>query len=123
MKGILNLMVLASLGLAAASAADVTGKWSGSFKVISGDGHDETALLVLKQTGMVITGSVGPSEDEQHTITKGSIDGDKITLEVVEAETRVRLDLVLTGDRIMGDVAVNGEGRGIKGKLDVKRAK
>jgi hypothetical protein len=111
------------LGLSAA-AADVTGKWTGSFKVTSGDGQDETALLVLKQTGMVITGTVGPNEDEQHTITKGSIDGDKITLEVVEAETRVRLDLVLTGERIVGDVAVNGEeGRGIKGKIDVKRAK
>jgi hypothetical protein len=121
MRLLLCAALLAALGSSAAT--DVTGKWTGSFTVISGDGHDETALLVLKQTGAVISGTVGPNEDEQHTITKGSIDGDKITLEVVEAETRVKLDLVLTGDRITGDVAVSGEGHSLKGKIDVKRAK
>jgi hypothetical protein len=124
MRFLLCAALLAALGSFAATAADVTGKWTGSFTLVSGDGHDETALLVLKQTGTAITGTIGPNEDEQHAITKGSIDGDKITLEVVEPETRVKLDLVLTGDRIVGDVAVNGEeGRGIKGKIDVKRAK
>jgi hypothetical protein len=124
MRLLLCAVLLAVLGSSAAAAADVTGKWTGSFKIISGDGQDETALLVLKQTGTAISGTVGPNEDEQHAITRGSIDGDKITIEVVDGETRVKLDLVLTGERIVGDVAVNGEeGRSLKGKIDVKRAK
>jgi hypothetical protein len=121
MRLLLCAALLAALG-SAATAADVTGKWLGSFKVTGGEGEDGAAVLMLKQTGAEISGTVGSNEDEQHTITKGSIDGDKITLEVVEGEMRVKLDLVLAGDRIAGDVAV-GEGRSTKGKLDVNRAK
>jgi hypothetical protein len=125
MRTLLCAALLAALGSSAATAADVTGKWSGSFAATNSDGEtrDQTAVLVLKQTGMEITGTLGPNEDEQHTISKGSIDGDKITLEVVEGELKIELHLVLTGERIVGDVAASGEGRSMKGKLDVKRAK
>jgi hypothetical protein len=125
MRTLLNAFFLATLGLAAATAADVTGKWSGSFTMTSAEGEtkDGTALLILKQTGAEITGSVGPGEDEQHTITKGRIDGDKIVLESADGEMIIKFDLTLTGDRIAGDVAANGEGRSMKAKIDVKRAK
>jgi len=38
-------------------------------------------LLILKHTGSEVTGTVGPHDGEQHAITKGKIEGDKITLE------------------------------------------
>jgi hypothetical protein len=45
----------------------VTGKWSGSFNATNPNGEtkESTAVLVLKQTGTDITGTVGPNEDEQ----------------------------------------------------------
>ena len=73
-----------------------------------------------EQTGGSITGTAGPGENEQHAIAKGKIEGDKITL---ETDDGVKLDLVLAGERIAGDVTVTGENGTIKAKLDVGRAK
>jgi len=119
------LLLLAALAGSALADANVTGKWSGSFSLAAEGGQtkDATALLVLKQTGTEITGTVGPSEDEQHAITKGRIEGDKITLESADGGVSIRFDLILAGDRITGDVNAAGEGRTLKAKLDVVRAK
>jgi hypothetical protein len=118
-------LLLAAFAGGAAADVNVTGKWSGSFNVVAENGQtkDVTALLVLKQTGSEITGTVGPNEDEQHAITKGKIEGDKITLESAEGGISMKFDLVLAGDRITGDVNAAGEGRTLKAKLDVVRAK
>ena len=125
MKRIAGVLTLAALCVAAATAADVTGKWSGSFKVTNPDGEtrDGSALLMLKQTGTEVTGTVGPHEGEQHTITKGKIEGDKLTLESSDGGMVIKLDLVVTGDRIAGDATATGEGRNMKAKIDVTRAK
>ena len=82
-----------------------------------------TAILVLKQSGSDITGTVGPGEGEQHAITKGKIEGDKITLLVEDDGHTIKLDLVVTGDRITGDVNISHDGETRKGNVDVTRAK
>lgn len=81
MKKLLACLFLLALTL---SAADVTGKWSGSFETADASGQTRTspALFTLKQTGSQITGTVGPNEGEQTAISKGTIEGDKIALEV-----------------------------------------
>jgi len=67
----------------------VTGKWSGTHAADpNAEAKESTALLVLKQSGSDITGTVGPNADEQFPIQKGKIDGDKITLEVDHVGTR-----------------------------------
>jgi len=48
-----------------AMAGDLTGKWSGSFKVDGAD-HDVPQLLILKQDGNKLTGSGGPDQSEQY---------------------------------------------------------
>lgn len=123
MRSISKLLVLAALWVAVAAGADVSGNWSGTFKANGADGEAGTALLILKQTGSEITGSIGPHADEQHTITKGKIDGDKISIESSDGGMTIKLELVLTGDRLAGDVTANGEGRTMTAKLDVTRAK
>jgi hypothetical protein len=125
MRSISKLLMLAAVCVAVAAGADVSGKWSGTFKATGQDGenHDSSALLLLKQTGSEITGTIGPHEGEQHAISKGTIEGDKITIESADGAVVIKLDLVLTGDRLAGDVTANGEGRTMKGKLDVTRAK
>jgi hypothetical protein len=124
-RRIAGILILAAVWVAAAAGADVSGQWSGSFKATNPDGEtrDGTALLILKQTGSEITGSVGPHADEQHAITKGKIEGDKITLESTDGGMTIKLELVVTGDRIAGDATANGEGRTMKAKLDVSRVK
>ena len=113
------------LALVAAPDTNVTGKWSGSFNITNPDGQTKegTAFLVLKQNGSEISGSVGPHESEQHTIKKGKIEGDKITL-LVEDEGRViNFDLVFAADRIKGDVKMSHAGQTASAKLDVGRSK
>lgn len=89
----------------------------------SGETKESTALLVLKQTGTDITGTVGPNEDEQFAIQKGKIDGDKITLEVDHEGNTMAFSLVLTADRITGEAQMSREGQTMKAKIDVSRAK
>src|SRR5260370_9275214 len=97
------LMLTVLTGLAVADA-NVTGKWSGSFNTVgpNGEARESTALLVLKQTGPDITGTAGPTEDEQFAIQKGKIEGDKITLEVDHDGHTMKFDLILITDPLPG---------------------
>jgi hypothetical protein len=117
-------MLTVLVGLAVADA-NVTGKWSGSFNTMgpNGEARESTALLVLKQTGPDITGTAGPTEDEQFAIQKGKIEGDKITLEVDHDGHTMKFDLVLTADRLTGEAKVSRDGQDLKAKIDVTRAK
>src|SRR5215208_7178309 len=96
------LAVLGALALAAAPDTNVTGNWSGTFVMIDpgGETKDSTALLVLKQTGSEISGTVGPNADERHVISKGKIEGDKITIESADGKMTISFNLALVGDRI-----------------------
>jgi hypothetical protein len=118
-------ILLGALALVAAPDTNVTGKWTGTFVITdpSGRTNNSTALLVLKQTGSEITGTVGPHENEQHQIKTGKVAGEKITM-VVEDEGRVvNFDLVVEGDRIKGDVKMTREGQSATGKIEVTRGK
>ena len=122
MRRIAGILILAAVWVAVAAGADVSGKWTGTFKMTAPDGQSRegTAVLILKQTGSDITGTAGPDETEQHAIAKGKIAGDKITL---ETDDGVKLDLVLAGERIAGEVTITREGETRKAKVDVGRAK
>jgi hypothetical protein len=125
MRTALCFLVLAALAGVAMADVDVTGKWSGSFNATnpSGETKESTAVLVLKQSGSEITGTVGPNEDEQFAIQKGKIDGDKITLEVDHEGNTLAFNLVLTAGRITGEAQMSREGQTMKAKIDVSRAK
>lgn len=110
-------MVIAMAGLLlvalAAAPADVTGKWEGTIVSERSDGstNEDPALLVLTQKGPTISGSVGGSETDQHPITSGSIEGNKISLVANAANGReYRIELTVVGDELEGTVA-SGERR------------
>jgi hypothetical protein len=121
----IGVLLLAFCALISAAETDVSGRWTGTFATIGPDGssRDSTALLELKQTGSEITGTVGPNEQERHTISKGKIEGDKITLEVADGERNIKFDLALKSDRLAGDVTMTMGEQARKAKLDVTRAK
>jgi opacity protein-like surface antigen len=124
MKKILLCLCLAAMMAMAAAAADVSGKWSGTF---TPEGRDaSSAFAVLKQSGTTVTGSAGPSENEQWPDLKGTIKGDKVVVEVKSASDGAvyKCDLVLAGDRLKGDVsATSSDGRTLKAKMDIARVK
>lgn len=119
-----KLLAVLALSAFAALAADATGKWSGSFNVTMDDQTKEaSAYMDLKQDGNKITGTVGPSAENQFPIKAGSIDGNKIHLEVIpeHGPAMVAFELVLDGDRITGNASGEGEGHKMSAKVDVKR--
>ena len=113
MRTLLCFLMLTALTSIALADANVTGKWSGSFNTMgpNGEARESTALLVLKQTGPDITGTAGPTEDEQFAIQKGKIEGDKVTLEVDHDGHTMKFDLVLAADRLTGEAKVSRDGK------------
>jgi hypothetical protein len=125
MKALVIFVAMAALAVLAVADVDVTGKWSGSFNATgpNGETKESTALLVLKQSGSDITGTVGPNEDEQFPIQKGKIEGDKITIEADHDGQSIKFDLVLASGRITGDAQMARDGQTMKAKIDVTRGK
>lgn len=125
MRALLCALLLGVAALTAVADTDITGKWSGSFDVTAPDGgvKNSTAFLILKQAGSDITGSVGPDEDQQFPISKGKIEGDKITIEADHEGHTLKLALVLAGEHIKGDASMEQDGQTATAKLDVTRVK
>lgn len=107
------------------SAADISGKWSGSFVMTNAQGetNEGTAFVIFKQNGAEITGSAGGDENQQFPITKGKIEGNRITFEVQSDGPLYKVDVMLTGDHIKGDVIVVQEGQSTKAKVDLTKVK
>ena len=122
MKTTLACILLAFAMVLSAAAADVTGKWTGTISIETNDPQD--AFLVLKQDGSTITGTAGPNEGEQWPIKSGKIEGNKVVLEVVNEEHwSYKLELVLDGDKLAGDVTMTRDDQTMKAKLSVARVK
>jgi hypothetical protein len=104
---------------------DVTGTWTGSFDMVAPNGETKGtgALLILKQEGTNITGTVGPDENERFPIQTGKIEGDKISLEVTHGEGVIKFALVLANGHITGEANLSHNGETSKAKIDVTRQK
>ena len=76
MKSLLFLFLSLTLAL---SAADVAGKWAGSYDVAMSDGDTMKGkvTLTLQQDGGAVTGTAG-SDQGQMKILNGKLDGDKL---------------------------------------------
>jgi hypothetical protein len=125
MKALFVCVLIASAASLALADGNVSGKWQGSFNTIdeNGDIKESTALFVFKQAGGEITGTVGPTEEEQFPIQKGRIEGDKITLEADNNGQILKFNLVLSGDKIIGEAQMSREGQTRRAKIEVTRTK
>jgi len=114
--------LLAVATAAIAMGADVTGKWTGTFVPEGGD--SQPAMLVLSQNGTAITGTAGPDESQQFPIQTGKIEGDKVVVEISPTEGALyRIELVLDGDHLKGDITAKRGDQTMKAKIDVARVK
>jgi hypothetical protein len=109
----------------AASAADVSGTWSGTLKITGPDGQtqDDTIHLVLKQAGGKLTGTAGPSAGEQVPIEKGAVVGNQVTMELPVPNGAFQFEVALDGDHLKGEVTLAAGGQTMKAKMDATRAR
>jgi hypothetical protein len=101
--------------------ADVTGSWRGT---LTPDGRDAgPALLILKQEGNAVTGTVGPDENERHPISKGKVENDTVAFEVETPGGVMKFALKQKDDELTGDITRERDGQQQTAKLAVKRTK
>src|SRR5262245_49119074 len=105
---------------------DFTGKWSGSFTMTAPDGTErpEQIVLNLKHKAQELTGTAGPSEDQQWPL-KGSVEGNKLTFDVTGNEVPMPIKFVLTfaDGHLKGDAQAEFQGQKMSAKIDAQRAK
>ena len=118
MKQILLFMTMFT---AALMATDATGTWTGNLLVPGKD--PGPAHLVLKQDGSKLTGSAGPTAEEQHAIENGKAENGMLTFDVPTGETVMRFKLKHEGDEIKGDIIRERDGAIQTASLAVKREK
>ncbi len=112
----LAILLVTATGLL---AADATGTWTGTFTP-EGD-QPGPAHLVLKQEGAVLTGTAGPSADDQREIQQGKIADGVLTFEIQGKDTTMKFVLRLEGDELKGDVTREHDGEQQTAKLSVRR--
>jgi len=124
MKALKAVLFSAVLALVA-SAADVSGTWSGTLKITGPDGQTQgdTIHLILKQDGGKLTGTAGPTAGEQLPIEKGAVEGDKVTMEVPVPNGAFKFDVAIEGDHLKGEVTLAAGGQTMKAKMDATRAR
>jgi hypothetical protein len=126
MKPLLCLLLFLALVMSAA-AADITGRWSGTFAIIGPDGQPGTpnaAMMIVKQSGSTLTGTGGPDENEQWPIRNGKIAGNKVTVEVTSPDGVIyTLTMTVAGDKVSGDMLITQGGQSQKSKIEFTRIK
>lgn len=106
-------------------AADVTGKWSGTFYSTSSEGEprESPVLLVLKQDGAKITGTGGRDSSERYDILEGKIEGNRLTMVLATGASPVHFVLTLAGDELSGDASRTRNGEKQTARILTKRVK
>ena len=127
MKTLAALTLLALTLAPAQTAANLTGKWTGSFSPVRPDGTtgSDSIELNLTQKGNDLTGTAGPGADRQWAITKGVVAGNKVTfvVQVPDGGPTISFALTLTKDRLVGEASGEDDGQKMTAKIDAGRAK
>ncbi len=106
------------------AAEDFTGKWSGAFLLTSPEQKDDVVLLDLKQKGTELTGTAGPSTEEQWPL-KGTVDGNKLAFEVQHGGggPAIKFALTFADGHLKGDAVAEMDGMKLAARIDVQRVK
>ena len=122
MKRIAALLMFCALSV---NAAQLSGKWTG--RADAGNRKGGPFVLVLKQAGGALTGTVTLRPDRQNPIRNGRVAGQKITFEVAFSsdsglESVCAYSLTLAGEVIEGEGEIpNEHGTRMPVKLSLKR--
>jgi hypothetical protein len=107
----IRLLLLFTL-LPIALVADVSGKWTGMVTADRPGGDVQPAFLTLTEKNGRLTGTAGPSENDQRAIENGRVEGGRTRFEMTVAQQTMSFDLRIKQDRLSGSVTgVDPSGR------------
>jgi len=106
----------------AAAAADLTGKWSGTWEAVNHPRGpaSEKHYMTLKQDGASITGTTGPKPEVQWNIKDARLAGNTLTFEALAGTLELAFNLDVNGDVIAGTVVVKNR-QGISWNMRMTR--
>jgi hypothetical protein len=118
----MKLLLTSLLLTLSISAANLSGKWTGTFIDTSEGNKSETAMVILTQDGNTLTGTAGPNEGEQMPIVNGKVDGNNVTFDVKAGEMTVHFTLQLVDKHLKGSAKAEANGESHSATLDLTRA-
>jgi len=119
----MKLLLTSLLLTLSISAANVSGKWTGTFIDNSEGNKSETAVVILTQDGNTLTGTAGPAAEEQMAISNGKVDGNNVTFDVKAGEVTLHFTLELVDAHLKGSAKAEANGESKSATLDLTRAK
>ena len=118
----MKLLLTSFLLTLSISAAGLTGKWTGTFIDNSEGNKSESAVMILTQDGNTLTGTAGPTADEQMAISNGKVDGNNVTFDIKADEVSIHLTLQLVDNHLKGQIQAEVAGEKHSGTIDLTRA-
>ena len=103
-------------------AANLSGKWTGTFIDSTETSKHDGMLLILTQDGNTLTGTAGPDANEQLPISNGKIDGNNVTFDLKAEEVMVHFTLQLVDNHLKGQATAEVGGEKHSGVIDLTRA-
>ena len=103
-------------------AANLSGKWTGTFVDDAEKGKNDGMVLILTQDGNTLTGTAGPTADEQMAISNGKIDGANVTFDLKAEAVMVHFTLQLVGAHLKGQANAEVAGEKHSGTIDLTRS-
>jgi len=109
MRLLLGFWLLATLSGTAAlgTAADLTGKWSGTLSIA---GENMPSYMSLMQDGPMIVGSMGHDETHQFPLRNVTVDQDTLAFEASTPKVTFSLSLKISEDSLKGTVKATHDG-------------
>ena len=107
--GLTLILFTAPLLAIQSTAVDLSGTWTGTFRVTNSEGNkEESAYVVLKQKGAELSGTAGPTAERQFPINSGKVTTTKGETTVVFDTGReghvITFELKLVEGRLTGTV-------------------
>jgi hypothetical protein len=126
-RKLLNWILPITLLVLTASAANLSGKWTGVIEVNDSGGKIETPVeLYLEQKAGTLSGKIGRSNNpETVEIRNAKVDGDKLTFDSssTEASASMTFSLTIHGERMQGEMRGVAQGNEIVAKVTFSRVK
>jgi hypothetical protein len=103
-------------------AANVSGKWTGTFTDKADTTKHENFIITLTQNGDTLTGTAGSTAEDQGPISNGKVDGNNVTFDIKADEVSIHLTLQLMDNHLKGQIHAEVAGEKHDGTIDLTRS-
>ena len=121
MKAFVATLLFSAVLLYAKPTADISGIWTGMTEMKGDHGIEkEAAYAILKQTGVKLTGSLGPDEAHQVPIQNATIKGKLVSFQIIPGPV-ISFKMTQSGNTMSGEMRTEAAGKVQTGTITLNR--